>query len=202
MVLSFFLLCGSSVEKELLYEQQSVLINVRVVVLSRGVISVVCRLNCIQTDHKAVMAKIEKSLHALHEVRNLYVIYDAKVDNKQVSLPSAVICLSSSLRRKYWYLFSATVVLVGPRKRFVSGPKNYCECFLPSLQLHHKSTLIHAESRSKHHKFAEDIARDQPLSAMVISKATMFRASISTLVQSSFSLACASRRSTPVTKNE
>lgn len=26
------------------------------------------RLNCIQTDHKAVMTKLEKSLHALHEV--------------------------------------------------------------------------------------------------------------------------------------
>lgn len=29
------------------------------------------RLNCIQTDHKAVMAKMEKSLHALHEARAL-----------------------------------------------------------------------------------------------------------------------------------
>lgn len=29
------------------------------------------RLNCIQTDHKAVMAKVESSLHALHEVSAL-----------------------------------------------------------------------------------------------------------------------------------
>lgn len=28
----------------------------------------VLRLNCIQTDHKAVMGRVETSLHALHEV--------------------------------------------------------------------------------------------------------------------------------------
>lgn len=36
--------------------------------LCASTVGTTLRLNCIQTDHKAVMARMEKSLHALHQV--------------------------------------------------------------------------------------------------------------------------------------